>query len=278
MILIAESGSTKTDWRLVHENGEISSYNTKGFNPYYIGQSTVLEELNSSDLLAIKSNITQVFFYGAGCSTDENCLLMSNTLGLFFTNAAIEVSHDMLAAARATCGKKKGMVAILGTGSNSCLYDGNDIVENVTSLGYLLGDYGGGVDIGKTLIRAYLEKEMPQEIALTFYTEYKLSTADILNAVYKQELPNRFLAGFNLFVAKHIDQPYIKQLVEKSLEQFFEKNICKYTDYQQNKLHFIGSIAFVYQDILKATAKKYNVKIGKIIKAPIEDLVAFHLT
>ena len=277
MILIAESGSTKTDWRLVHPNGEISSYSTIGFNPYYISETGVLEALKNSELTAINTTVKQVFFYGAGCSTVENCLMLSNTLELVFENAKIEVSHDMLAAARATCGKGKGMVAILGTGSNSCLYDGNAISENVTSLGYLLGDYGSGAAIGKTFISAYLEKELPQEISEAFTATYQLSTADILNAVYKQALPNRFLAGFNRFVAQHINKPYIKQIVENSLEAFFEKNICKYSAYQQNKLHLVGSISFVYEDIIRQTAKKYNVEIGKIIKAPIDELVKYHL-
>lgn len=277
MILIAESGSTKTDWRLVRENGDLNSYHTIGFNPYYISDLGVLEALKNSKLSEFKTDISQVFFYGAGCSTTENCLMLSNVLGLFFTNATIEVSSDMLAAARATCGNDKGLVAILGTGSNSCLYDGAVIIESVTSLGYLLGDYGSGAAIGKTFITAFLEKELPQEISDEFNSEYQLSTADILNAVYKQALPNRFLASFNLFVTKHINNPYIKQIVDKSLDQFFEKNICKYSDYQQNQLHMVGSIAFVYQDRIKQTAKKYNIEIGKIIKAPIEELVEYHL-
>jgi len=278
MILIAESGSTKTDWRLVYPNGDIKSYNTIGFNPYYVTEVGVFEELKSSELDAINTAVKQVYFYGAGCSTQENCLMLSNVLALFFKNATIEVSHDMLAAARATCGSEKGMVGILGTGSNSCLYDGNVITENVTSLGYLLGDYGSGAAIGKTFIRAYLENELPQEISAAFMEEYQLSTAEILNAIYKQTLPNRFLAGFNLFVAKHIHQPVIKQIVENSLDDFFEKNICKYSDYQQNKFHLVGSISFVYQGIIKQTAKKYNVEIGKIIKAPIDELVKYHLS
>mgnify|MGYP006133582117 FL=1 len=277
MILIAESGSTKTDWRLVYPNFEITSYNTIGFNPYYITETEVLEELKNSELTAINTAVKQVFFYGAGCSTAENCLMLSKTLGLVFLNAKIEVSHDMLAAARATCGKEKGMVAILGTGSNSCLYDGNAISENVTSLGYLLGDYGSGAAIGKTFVSAYLEKELPQEISVAFTAAYQLSTADILNAVYKQAMPNRFLAGFNLFVAKHINEPAIKKIVENSLDQFFEKNICKYSDYQRNELHLVGSISFIYQDIIRKIATKYNVTIGKVIKAPIEELVSYHL-
>jgi len=203
--------------------------------------------------------------------------MFTNTFAFFFKNATIEVTHDMLAAARATCGSEKGMVAILGTGSNSCLYDGNTITENVTSLGYLLGDYGSGAAIGKTFIRAYLENELPQEISTAFSAEYELSTADILNAIYKQALPNRFLAGFNLFVAKHINQPVIKQIVENSLDEFFEKNICKFSDYQQSNLNLVGSISFIYQDIIKHIAKKYNVEIGKIIKAPIDELVKYHL-
>lgn len=277
MILIADSGSTKTDWRIVNDNGAITSVETIGFNPYFIDAEGVVVELESSDLVAIKTKVKQVFFYGAGCSSKENCTIISIALNSFFTASKIEVSHDMLAAARATCRNDKGMVAILGTGSNSCLYNGNSIVENVTALGYVLGDNGSGADIGKTFIKAFLGKDLPKELDDKFTLEYKLSSADILNGVYKQALPNRYLAGFNLFVYQHLNHPFFQQLVTKRFELFFEKNICKYTDYQKTKLHLVGSIAFVYQDILIETAKKYHVNLGKIIKQPIDELVQYHL-
>ncbi len=277
MILIADSGSTKTDWRLVNDKGEMTQFETIGFNPYFITSASVLNELTSSNLSKIKEDVKQVFFYGAGCSTEQNCKVIFNPLSTFFSNARVEVDHDMLAAARATCGEERGLVGILGTGSNSCLYNGIDIIENVSALGYLLGDNGSGADIGKTFIKAFLGKELPLKVEEKFNKQYKLSTPDILDAVYKQALPNRFLAGFSLFVFQQLNDPIIYKMVEQRFELFFEKNICKYSDYQNNTLHLVGSIAFVYQDVFKKTAEKYNVKIGKVIKQPIEELVKYHL-
>ena len=277
MILIADSGSTKTDWRLVSDDGTASSFETIGFNPYFITSASVLNELTSSKLVDIKNDVKQVFFYGAGCSTEANCKVIFKPFSTFFSNARVEVEHDMLAAARATCGREKGMVGILGTGSNSCLYDGVNIVENVAALGYLLGDNGSGADIGKTFIKAFLGKELPADVEEDFNRRYKLKTTDVLDAVYKQALPNRFLAGFSLFVFQHLNNPYISKLVESRFELFFEKNICKYSDYENNTLNLVGSIASVYQDVFKKTAAKYNVAVGKVIKQPIEELVKYHV-
>lgn len=276
MILIADSGSTKTDWRLVDKNGKVTSYSTIGFNPYHINADAVLNALASSELAPIKNTIEKVMFYGAGCSSDEKKNIIKEPLIAFFNKATIDVDHDMLAAARATCGNENGMVAILGTGSNSCLYDGKDIVENVTALGYVLGDYGSGVHIGKTFLQNLLGNELPQEIVTAFHQQYNLTVTDILDAVYKQPLPNRFLASFSQFVFQHLQYPEIKKIVENCFISFFETNICKYTNYQTQPLHLIGSIAFVYQDSIKKIAKKYNVKVGKIIKQPIDELVHYH--
>lgn len=276
MILIADSGSTKTDWRLLQKNKEIITYETIGFNPYFVDEYTVLNELNISQLSEIKNNIVELFFYGAGCSSEANCSMMLNVLNTFFENAEVVVGHDMLAAARATCIKNSGMVAILGTGSNSCLYDGNEIVENVAALGYLLGDYGSGADIGKTFIKAFLDKELPLEIEKEFIKEYGLSSSDILDAVYKQPFPNRFLASFNPFVNQWFHQPFIKEMVKNRLRLFFEKNMCKYTGYREQELNFVGSIAFVYQEIIREVASEHEIKVGKIIKQPIDDLVNYH--
>ncbi len=277
MLLIADSGSTKTDWRLVNNNGVITSFSTIGFNPYHIYSEKVLNALASSDLATIKNSIKKVVFYGAGCSSEDKKAIISTPLISFFINAEIEVEHDMLAAARATCGHEKGMVAILGTGSNSCLFNGESIVENVTALGYILGDYGGGVDIGKTFLKALLAKELPKEIEKSFNEKYNLSGNDILDAVYKQPLPNRFLAGFSEFVYQNLNHLIIERLVKKCFSSFFETNICKYSDYKNQQLHLIGSIAFVYQDILKEVAADYDVQIGKVLKQPIEELVKYHI-
>ncbi len=277
MILIADSGSTKKDWRLINNDGESTNFETIGFNPYFISSTGILTELKKSELNIIKDDVTQVYFYAAGCSTKKNRGVIQEPLKTFFSNAKVEVQHDMLAAARATCGKEKGIVAILGTGSNSCLYDGVGITENVKALGFIFGDNGSGADIGKAFIKTFLSGELPKNIDAKFKNEYNLSLDDILEATYKQNLPNRFLASFSLFVFQDINDPFIKEMVMKRFELFFEKNICKYSNYQNQNLHLIGSIAFVYQAIFKQVAEKYNVKIGKVIKQPIDNLVKYHL-
>jgi glucosamine kinase len=277
MILIADSGSTKTDWRLVNEMGEITPFETIGFNPYFITSERILVELSASQLNTIKDHVDHVYFYAAGCSSDKNKQELLTPLSVFFKTAKVEVQHDMLAAARATCGRENGIVAILGTGSNSCLYNGNEITENIRALGYLLGDYGSGADIGKTFLQAFLGGELSPEIEKAFKVEYGLSTDDILESTYKKVFPNRFLASFSLFVFQHIAHPLILKMVKKRFELFFEKNICKYSDYENHTLHLIGSVAFVYQNVFKAVAENYNVKIGKVIKQPIEELVSYHI-
>ncbi|PJA08034.1 MAG: hypothetical protein COX70_04825 [Flavobacteriales bacterium CG_4_10_14_0_2_um_filter_32_8] len=278
MILIADSGSTKTDWRLVNMEGILHlTDETIGFNPYFISSAIILNELSTSKLAKIKEQVKQVFFYGAGCSTTQNCQLIETPLRTFFNHAEVAVEHDLLAACRATCGTTKGIVAILGTGSNSCLYSGSVILENVQSLGYLLGDYGSGADIGKTFITALLSNELPKEIEAEFKKQYQLSTSDILNAVYKEALPNRFLAAFSLFVYQHKNNPVLQNMVKERFDLFFKKNICKYSDYQHQTIHFVGSIAFMYQDVLAKTAANYQIKMGRVIQHPIQDLVNYHL-
>ena len=269
MIIVADSGSTKTDWRLVKNDNEIVSFNTIGFNPYFITADSVIHELTNSELSKINEEVTHVFFYGAGCSSVENNQVLQKALTTFFKHAQVDVDHDMLAAARALCGHEKGMVAILGTGSNSCMYDGDKIVENVKALGFILGDYGSGADIGKTFIKAYLEKELPEEICANFMAQYHLSDNDILESVYKKPLPNRFLASFNLFVFQYLDHPFIKKMLESRFDLFFEKNICKYDAYQHHQLYLVGSIADVYQDLIR--------EVAKIRRQPIDDLVKYHL-
>jgi len=278
MILIADSGSTKTDWRLVKETDEILSFHTIGFNPYFITAEGIFDELTNSELSTVKGEIAYVFFYGAGCSSVENNKILHQALARFFNHAKIEVNHDMLAAARALCKNEKGMAAIMGTGTNSCLYDGEKIIENVPALGFILGDYGSGADIGKTFIQAYLEGELPEEIHVDFIHQYNLSANEILETIYKKPLPNRFLAGFNLFIFPHLEHPFIQKMIVDRIDLFFKKNIYKYTDYQSYKLNLVGTIAFVYQEVLKEVAQRYQVGIGKIIKQPIDELVNYHLT
>ena len=277
MILIADSGSTKTDWRLIKEDKSVISFSTIGFNPYFINTVSILKELEDSALKSFRKEITELYFYGAGCSSKGNINVLQAALAAFFSHAKIEVNHDMLAAARATCGTKPGITAILGTGSNSCLYDGKVITENVPALGFILGDYGSGADIGKIFIQAFIEEELPEDISAAFKKEYELTITDILDHIYKKEMPNRFLATFSQFVYQHIKHPFIFELVKSRFELFFEKNICRYSNYQTYQLNLIGSVAFVYQDIIETVASENNMEMGLVIKQPIAYLVDFHI-
>lgn len=277
MILIADSGSTKTDWKFVVKGNVQESFETIGFNPYIISSNEVLKVLETSNLMEIKNVVEEVYLYAAGCATEANRAILKQPLQDFFLKAKVTVNHDLLAAARATCGSEKGMVAILGTGSNSCLYDGNEIIENIASLGYVLGDYGGGVDIGKNFISKLLGRELSKEIENEFQKEYNLSLAAILDAVYKKPLPNRYLAGFSKFVHQHINKDELRNIVKNCLISFFDTNICKYTNYKNYKLHTVGSVGLVYKDLIEEVAADYGVELGVVIKTPIDELVNYHL-
>jgi N-acetylglucosamine kinase-like BadF-type ATPase len=275
MILVSESGSTKTDWRLISKDGHVQ-FNTIGFNPYHISTEMVVEALLNSGMERVKEKVKEVYFYGAGCSTSENKEAIRVPLKKYFSSAKVEVDHDLLAAARATCGTEKGMVGILGTGSNSCLFDGKEIVHNVRALGYVLGDYGGGAHIGKSFIKSYLEGEFNDTIVSSFKKKYNLTASQILDAVYKQPLPNRFLAQFSEFVAENMQEPELKEMVVKCFHDFFKTNVCKYPNYSELRLHLVGSIAKIYRKEIESVAQEYGVTIGKLVKQPIDQLVDFH--
>lgn len=275
MKLIADSGSTKTDWRLIKGDELISPFETIGFNPYIISSEAVLKELNQSELKAICSEVKEVYLYAAGCSAKANQEILKKPLCNFFVNAKVNVSHDLLAAARATCRKEKGMVAILGTGSNSCLYDGKEIVENVRALGYVLGDYGSGADIGKAFVQKVFAKEFNDELQHKF--DAILQVNEVLDAVYKKPLPNRYLASFNKLVAENIKEKEVGDMVKYRLRLFFENNICKYTNYKNYPLHIVGSIGLVYKGIIQQVAKEFGIEIGEVIQKPIDNLVSYYL-
>lgn len=280
MILIADSGSTKTDWRLINDEKKIHPYTTIGLNPYFQTTEQISEEIRK-DLVsrmpaeAVESDL-DIYFYGAGCSNISMCKVVEKALKNNFSDANIEVNHDLLAAARALCGNEEGIAAIMGTGSNSCYYDGKRIVENMPSLGYLLGDEGSGAHIGKKFITAYLSEELPKAISTDFYDTYKLNKGDIFEHVYRKPLPNKFLASFSKYIHQNIQNQYLSDLVKNCFRQFFDKHICKYSKHKSVPFYCVGSVGFYYNDILKSVASEKGVKVGKITEFPIEELVQFH--
>ncbi len=281
MILIADSGSTKIDWRLIDDDTKIHQCCTQGFNPYN-NSSEILSSIIKYELLHHFSQLNSqskvyLYFYGAGCGATSNKDIVKTALHKEFPLATIEVNTDLLAAARATSGTNVGLVAILGTGANTCYYNGKGIIENIASLGYLLGDEGSGAHLGKTFIQSYLNKEMPEDLAIRFYERFKIGKYEILDAVYKQPNPNRFLASFSKFIYQNLKEQFVVDLVVDCFNQFFDKYICKYQKHNLVKLSCVGSVAFYYSNILRAVAANKGVSIDTIIEAPIAGLTLYHL-
>lgn len=275
MILIADSGSTKTDWRIIDSNGKISQATCGGINPYYHEYATILSEIELV-VPQIDGQISEVHFYGAGCSTDENTNKVTEAISKVFPEANIKVNHDLLAAAHALCGQEEGIACILGTGANSCLYDGSDVIDNVASLGYVIGDEGSGAYLGKRLMSDYLRRNMPEVISDKISKRFELSKDEVLKHVYLESDGAKYLASFSKFIFQNIKYPYLYKLVYDSFSEFIEKNIVKYTDYNKYKVHFTGSVAFYYSDILRQVANDKGIIVRNIIESPIAGLTLYH--
>lgn len=276
MIIIADSGSTKTDWRVLNRNGSISQAKTIGFNPYYISTDKITEELNSSLLPQINGIPSKIYYYGAGCSSEQNKNDVKQALHNVWNNVEIEVGHDLLAAARALCLDEEGIACILGTGSNSCYYNGDNIVENIPSLGYVLGDEGSGAYMGKKLLQGYFRGTMPQPIVDRIVKRFGISLEEVLQKTYKEPMPNRFMASFAKFIFQNIKDPYLYRLVHQCFTDFFEQNIMLYENYENQKIHFTGSIAFYFSNILRQVAAEKQVTVKNIIESPIAGLTLYH--
>jgi glucosamine kinase len=278
MILIADSGSTKTDWKIISGKTTTHSLQTKGLNPLLTPESELQEiiSLYFGDLENV-NNIENVFFYGAGCSGENEIIKLKKIIQNIFVRAHIEVQSDMLAAARATCKNKTGIACILGTGSNSCLYDGKIIAEQIPSLGFILGDEGSGSYLGKLIIKKYFYKELPFDLEVLFKSKFQLSREALLNNVYKQPNANVFLAGFASFYSENKTHPFIQQLIFQAFDEFFKAHIVKYTNYTKYPVHFVGSIGATFNDILLEVANKNQTQLGLCIKQPIDELVEYHV-
>lgn len=272
MILVADSGSSKTHWQFISKD-ETVAYETIGLNPYFVNSAKVAEVFNPSIDL---SKVEKVFFYGAGCSNEPSCAIIKKGLIQKIPNAKIEVTHDLLAAARATCGNVEGIACILGTGSNSCFFDGEKIKKNVPSLAYIIGDEGSGGDMGKELLRRYFYKELSEDLMHQFKLMFDLDVVKVLDRTYNQPFPNRFLASFTQFLADNIDTADVQEIVEDSFSKFFNRHISKYKHYKSLHINFVGSIAKVFEQQLVRVADKYSTQIGEIIQSPINNLVAYH--
>lgn len=280
MQLIADSGSTKTAWRLIKNENTIIPLETIGYSPQYITTSEMIADLMAVLVpqLSVSSNeVTNVAFYGTGCSTPRTVSIVQLALESVFENATIDVNHDLLGAARALCGHDAGVACILGTGSNSCLYDGKFISDNIPSVGFMLGDEGSGGYLGKKLVRAYFYRELPSDLETAFANKYQLTRDDMLLNVYKKPAPNRYLASYTRFLSEHIEHPFVWQLVKSGFQDFLDAMILKYDNIHNLPINFLGSIAVYFEVILKEVLEKNNLKFGRIIDNPVDELVKYHL-
>ncbi|MDR1381119.1 MAG: ATPase [Tannerella sp.] len=280
MNLIVDSGTTKTDWLIVREGTVVDSVCTKGMNPYFQSQEDIRKELRDVLLPGMKAvfaggvSVGTVYFYGAGCVFDK-VEMMREALSSRIPARAIHVYSDLLAAAHSTCGHEAGIACILGTGSNSCFYDGEKIVKNISPLGYVLGDEGGGAMLGRTLVSDVLKEILPRPLREAFFERFRMTQADILEHVYKKPFPNRFLAGFSPFLHEHGNDPEIRRILVNGFNSFFTRNVMQY-DYKTHTVNFVGSVAYHYEEILRVTAESAGMRVGKIIRSPLEGLVDYY--
>jgi glucosamine kinase len=276
MIIIADSGSTKTDWKIVGKE-EPQMINTMGFNPVYHDDDLIYRETVKGYPEDFPfEEAEKVFFYGAGCWDKVRKETVAIALRRAFKNATVEVDHDLLGAARAACGKQPGIVCIIGTGSNSCLYDGELVIDNVTNLGYLVGDESSGAFLGKELIRTYFYRELPPDLVEAFEDQYPGGKAAILNNVYNKPQPNVYLASFTKFLSEHKDHIFIQKLLYQGLSVFVDRHIRKYRSHFTLPVHFIGSVAFYFQNFLTVILQERDMQPGIFLQKPIDKLVEFH--
>ena len=276
MMLIADSGSTKTDWCVILDNTPIKRIGTKGLNPFFQSEEEIQQELTHSLLPQLpEGTIDSVYFYGAGCTPEKAPTLRRAIADSLPVVGNIKAYSDMLAAARGLCGREAGITCILGTGSNSCFYDGKEIVNHISPLGFILGDEGSGAVLGKLLVGDILKNQLSPAIKEVFLKQFDLTVPEIIDRVYRQPFPNRFLASLSPFIAQHLEEPGIRQLVLGSFIAFLRRNVMQY-DCTQYPAHFIGSVAHCYKEILQEAAQETGIRIGKILQSPMEGLIQYH--
>lgn len=279
MKLTVDSGSTKTDWGFFDTPDNLKTYGTQGINPCHQSEveirSIIASELVSKATDTVFGAITEVHYYGAGCATAEICSQMAGILAAFFPNAAISVESDMLGAARALCGNSEGVACVLGTGSNSCLYNGREIVDQVPSLGYILGDEGSSAALGRRLISDCLKRQLPESVCREFLSKYGLDKDTIIENVYRKPMANRYIAGFAPFLYEKRSISEVHKIIIQCFSEFFTRNVINYHR-PWLPVHFVGSLADNFAAELAETADSLGMTIGKIVASPLEGLVQYH--
>ena len=279
MILIADSGSTKTDWCVYNGTKDYTIINTQGINPYHQSVENIQEIISVEFIPRIAEinpeSVSHIYFYGAGCATEVKCSIIRDILAEHFTKAEISIASDLLGAARALCSNHEGIACVIGTGSNSCLYDGKNIVDNIPSLGYILGDEGSSVALGRRLLSDCFKRQLPAAVCDEFMAEYNLTMESILDSIYKKPLANRYMAQFTPFISKHREVPQVHDILISCFTDFFKRNVIAYHK-PWLPVHFVGSVATIFSEELKETAESLGMKAGKFIQNPIEGIVAYH--
>lgn len=276
MILIADSGSTKTDWCLSENGRALQRVATQGINPFHQDVDTIRGVLTEELLPQMgEAEPNKIYFYGSGCR-EEMVGEMESILCTTFPHCQeIKACGDLIAAARAVCGREEGIACILGTGANSCLYDGQQVVMNTPPLGYILGDEGSGAVLGRLFLNAIFKKQLPSTVCQKFLEESQLTLSDIIHRVYTEPMANRFLASLSVYIHHLLDNDAVRSLVVNNFRQFFQRNVLQY-GHHNLKVGAIGSIAYYYQDCLKDAAKAEGYEMGTIVRSPMEGLVRFH--
>ncbi len=274
--LIADSGATKTEWCLLNGSRKIT-FTTQGMSPYFISAEQMEEILlNELKPQLKKIKVDEIYYYGTGCANPENVKSVKKVFKKIFPEAKIEVDHDLMAAAKALCGNEKGIACILGTGCNSAYYDGKKIVKNSPGLGFILGDEGSGAYLGKKVIQYYLYNTFDDDLRSRFDAKFVTNSSEILNSVYKKPLPNRYLASFAIFLAENRGHYMIENIIEDGLNDFFFYHVYKYKESWTLPVHFVGSIAFGFKDVLIELCKSYKLELGMVMKNPMQGLIQYH--
>ena len=273
MRLIIDAGSTKMEWILLDGDVVKQRFYTEGFNPNYSDRRCLVETCHGASL---PNEIQSIHYYGTGCGNEQNCQMIKEVFQNRFPEVEILVTHDLMAACHAVLGHEQGIACILGTGSNACVYDGNDIVERAVSLGYLVGDEGSGMHIGREVVRAYFYGFMPEELRMRFEAEYHPDLKAFIQRLYHEGQPSKYLATFAKFAGENQAHPYVHDLVKRCFNAFIEAFVIRDNASSSLKVSFIGSVAFHFQDILKESLADYGLAIGEIMQAPAEGLIRYY--
>lgn len=278
-ILLADSGATKCEWCLAETKKRTKTVFTQGISPYFLSTPQIETIIRTELLPNFKKvpPIEAIYYYGTGCSNPENVKIVKKAITNSFPGSEVQVSTDLMGAARALCGDEKGIACILGTGSNSCYYNGKKITKNSPGLGYVLGDEGSGAYLGRKVLQYYLYNTFDEELRYKFDAKYATTSVEILENVYKKPLPNRYLASYTLFLAENRGHYMIENIIEDGLNDFFFNHLCKYAESWTLPIHFVGGVSFAFSDIIKELCNSYEFELGTILKNPMEGLTQYHI-